>query len=178
MNFIKKRNLPELLAPAGSFEHLKAAVAAGADAIYMGGEKFGARAYAHNFSREDMIEALQFAHFHERKLYLTVNTLMKEKELFEELGDFLFPYYENGLDGVIVQDIGAVRFIRENFPDLEIHGSTQLTVTDFRGAVAAKRMGMTRVVPARELSLAEIKRIKKETGLEVEVFFHGALCYC
>ena len=87
MNFIKKRNLPELLAPAGSFEHLKAAVAAGADAIYMGGEKFGARAYAHNFSREDMIEALQFAHFHERKLYLTVNTLMKEKELFEELGD-------------------------------------------------------------------------------------------
>ena len=106
----------------------------------MGGEKFGARAYAHNFSREDMIEALQFAHFHERKLYLTVNTLMKEKELFEELGDFLFPYYENGLDGVIVQDIGAVRFIRENFPDLEIHGSTQLTVTDFRGAVAAKRM--------------------------------------
>ena len=178
MNFIKKRNLPELLAPAGSFEHLKAAVAAGADAIYMGGEKFGARAYAHNFSREDMIEALQFAHFHERKLYLTVNTLMKEKELFEELGDFLFPYYENGLDGVIVQDIGAVRFIRENFPDLEIHGSTQLTVTDFRGAVAAKRMGMTRVVPARELSLAEIKRIKKETGLEVEVFVHGALCYC
>ena len=91
---------------------------------------------------------------------------MKEKELFEELGDFLFPYYENGLDGVIVQDIGAVRFIRENFPDLEIHGSTQLTVTDFRGAVAAKRMGMTRVVLARELSLAEIKRIKKETGLK------------
>lgn len=178
MNFIKKRNLPELLAPAGSFEHLKAAVAAGADAIYMGGEKFGARAYAHNFSREDMIEALQFAHFHERKLYLTVNTLMKEKELFEQLGDFLFPYYENGLDGVIVQDIGAVRFIRENFPGLEIHGSTQMTVTDFRGAVAAKRMGMTRVVPARELSLAEIKRIKEETGLEVEVFVHGALCYC
>ena len=93
MNFIKKRNLPELLAPAGSFEHLKAAVAAGADAIYMGGEKFGARAYAHNFSREDMIEALQFAHFHERKLYLTVNTLMKEKELFEELGDFLFLFF-------------------------------------------------------------------------------------
>ena len=178
MNFIKKRNLPELLAPAGSFEHLKAAVAAGADAIYMGGEKFGARAYAHNFSREDMIEALQFAHFHERKLYLTVNTLMKEKELFEELGDFLFPYYENGLDGVIVQDIGAVRFIRENFPDLEIHGSTQLTVTDFRGAVAAKRMGMTRVVPAREISLEEIAAIRQNTSLEIECFVHGALCYC
>lgn len=178
MNFIKRRNLPELLAPAGSLEHLKAAVAAGADAVYMGGEKFGARAYAQNFSRKDMIEALQFAHFHERKLYLTVNTLMKEKELFEELGDFLFPYYENGLDGVIVQDLGAVRYIREHFPGMEIHGSTQMTVTDVSGAIAAKRMGMTRVVPARELSLEEIKKIKKETGLEVEVFVHGALCYC
>ena len=102
MSFVKRGNLPELLAPAGSLEHLKAAVSAGADAIYMGGEKFGARAYAQNFSREDMIEALQIAHFHERKLYLTVNTLMKEEELFEELGEFLFPYYENGLDGVIV----------------------------------------------------------------------------
>lgn len=178
MNFIKKRNLPELLAPAGSFEHLKAAVAAGADAIYMGGERFGARAYAHNFSREDMIEALQYAHFHERKLYMTVNTLMKERELLEQLGDFLFPYYEHGLDGVIVQDPGVVRFIRENFPDLEIHGSTQMTITDFHGAIAAKRMGMTRVVPARELSLSEVKRIKEATGLEVEVFVHGALCYC
>lgn len=107
MSFVKRGNLPELLAPAGSLEHLKAAVSAGADAIYMGGEKFGARAYAQNFSREDMIEALQIAHFHERKLYLTVNTLMKEEELFEELGEFLFPYYENGLDGVIVQDMGS-----------------------------------------------------------------------
>lgn len=178
MNFVKGRRIPELLAPAGSFEHLKAAVHAGADAIYMGGEKFGARAYAHNFSREDMIEALEFAHFHERKLYMTVNTLMKESELSEELGDFLLPYYEHGLDGVIVQDFGAVRFIRENFPGMEIHGSTQMTVTDFHGAVAAKRMGLSRVVPARELSLAEIKRIKAETGLEVEVFVHGALCYC
>ena len=178
MNFVKRRRTPELLAPAGSFEHLKAAVNAGADAIYMGGEKFGARAYAHNFSREDMIEALEFAHFHEKKLYLTVNTLMKERELFEELGDFLLPYYEHGLDGVIVQDLGAVRFIRNNFPGMEIHGSTQMTITDFHGAVAAKRMGLSRVVPARELSLSEIKRIKEETGLEVEVFVHGALCYC
>ena len=178
MSFVKRGNLPELLAPAGSLEHLKAAVAAAADAIYMGGEKFGARAYAQNFSREDMIEALQIAHFHERKLYLTVNTLMKEEELFEELGEFLFPYYENGLDGVIVQDMGAARFIREHFPEIEIHGSTQMTVTDIHGAVAAKRMGMTRVVPARELSLEEIKEIKEKTGLDIEVFVHGALCYC
>lgn len=178
MSFVKERRIPELLAPAGSLEHLKAAVRAGADAVYMGGEKFSARAYAQNFSSIDMIEALEFAHFHERKLYLTVNTLMKERELADELGDFLLPYYENGLDGVIVQDLGAVRFIRENFPDMEIHGSTQMTVTDYHGAVAAKRMGMTRVVPARELSLSEIKRIKEKTGLEVEVFIHGALCYC
>ena len=178
MSFVKRGNLPELLAPAGSLEHLKAAVSAGADAIYMGGEKFGARAYAQNFSREDMIEALQIAHFHERKFYLTVNTLMKEEELFEELGEFLFPYYENGLDGVIVQDMGAARFIREHFPEIEIHGSTQMTVTDIHGAVAAKRMGMTRVVPARELSLEEIKEIKEKTGLDIEVFVHGALCYC
>lgn len=141
MSFVKRGNLPELLAPAGSLEHLKAAVSAGADAIYMGGEKFGARAYAQNFSREDMIEALQIAHFHERKLYLTVNTLMKEEELFEELGEFLFPYYENGLDGVIVQDMGAARFIREHFPEIEIHGSTQMTVTDIHGAVAGKKNG-------------------------------------
>ena len=178
MSIVKRRMMPELLAPAGSLEHLKAAVNAGADAVYMGGEKFGARAYAHNFSKDDMIEALQFAHFHGRKLYLTVNTLMKEHELFEELGDFLFPYYEHGLDGVIVQDLGAVNFIRENFSDIEIHGSTQMTITDFHGAVAAKRMGLTRVVPARELSLTEIKKIREETGLEVEVFVHGALCYC
>lgn len=178
MSSVKRMNLPELLAPAGSLEHLKAAVTAGADAVYMGGEKFGARAYAQNFSRGEMIEALQFAHFHERKLYLTVNTLMKEEELFNELGEFLFPYYENGLDGVIVQDLGAVRYIREHFPKMEIHGSTQMTVTDAYGAMAAKRMGMTRVVPARELSLEEIKSIKEKTGLEVEVFVHGALCYC
>lgn len=178
MNSVKRMNLPELLAPAGSLEHLKAAVTAGADAVYMGGEKFGARAYAQNFSRGEMIEALQFAHFHERKLYLTVNTLMKEEELFNELGEFLLPYYENGLDGVIVQDLGAVRYIREHFPGMEIHGSTQMTVTDFYGAMAAKRMGMTRVVPARELSLEEIQSIKEKTGLEVEVFVHGALCYC
>ena len=178
MSFVKRGNLPELLAPAGSLEHLKAAVSAGADAIYMGGEKFGARAYAQNFSREDMIEALQIAHFHERKLYLTVNTLMKEEELFEELGEFLFPYYENGLDGVIVQDMGAARYIREQFPDMDIHASTQMTVTDIHGAVAAKRMGMTRVVPARELSLEEIREIKEKTGLDIEVFVHGALCYC
>ena len=176
MNKIVK--LPELLAPAGSFEHLKAAVKAGADAVYMGGHQFGARAYADNFSPQEIIDAIHYAHFYDTRLYLTVNTLMKEKELQEKLYGFLKPYYEAGLDGVIVQDPGTASFIRTNFPDMEIHGSTQMTVTDVYGAKAVKRLGMCRVVPARELSLNEIVRIKKETGLEIEIFIHGALCYC
>ncbi len=179
MNYIKKeKNLPELLAPAGSLEHLRAAVFAGADAVYMGGARFGARAYARNLHREEISEALRFTHFYEKKLYLTVNTLMKEQEIKEELGDFLFPYYEAGLDGVIVQDLGAARFIRKNFPEMEIHGSTQMTITTGEGARAAARMGMSRVVPARELSFKEIQTIREESGLEIEVFIHGALCYC
>lgn len=170
--------LPELLAPAGSFEHLKAAIKAGADAVYMGGQQFGARAYADNFTRENLVEALHYAHFYEKRLYLTVNTLVKEKELKEQLFDFLQPFYEEGLDGVIVQDLGAVSLIRQNFPDMEIHGSTQMTIMDVYGAKAAARLGMCRVVPARELSLDELRQIKEETGLELEVFIHGALCYC
>ena len=170
--------LPELLAPAGSFAHMKAAVSAGADAVYMGGRKFGARAYADNLTCDDLADALHYAHFYNKKLYLTVNTLIKERELEEQLYDFLFPFYEEGLDGVIVQDPGAADYIRRHFTGLEIHGSTQMTITDVYGARAAARLGMNRVVPARELSLAEIARIKKETGLDVEVFVHGALCYC
>lgn len=173
-----KNILPELLAPAGSFEHLKAAVKAGADAVYMGGQQFGARAYADNFTKETVIEALHYAHFYEKKIYLTVNTLMKEEEIAERLYDFLLPFYEEGLDGVIVQDLGAASFIRKHFPEMQIHGSTQMTITDVYGAKAAARLGMNRIVPARELSMEELKHIKEETGLELEVFIHGALCYC
>ena len=171
-------SLPELLAPAGSFAHLTAAIKAGADAVYMGGQRFGARAYADNFTGDNLVEALHYAHFYGKRLYLTVNTLMKEKELEEDLHAFLLPFYEEGLDGVIVQDPGAAAFIRQHFPGMEIHGSTQMTITDSYGAKAAARLGMNRVVPARELSLPELVRIKKETGLELEVFIHGALCYC
>ena len=173
-----KIRLPELLAPAGSFTHLKAAIKAGADAVYMGGQQFGARAYADNFTRENVLDALQYAHFYEKRLYLTVNTLMKEKEITGQLYDFLLPFYEAGLDGVIVQDLGAAAFIRRYFPEMEVHGSTQMTIVDVAGARAAARLGMNRIVPARELSLKEIRRIKEETGLEIEVFVHGALCYC
>ncbi len=171
-------NMPELLAPAGSFAHLKAAVNAGADAVYMGGRQYSARAYAENFSKEEILEALRYAHFYEKKLYLTVNTLMKEKELEEQLYDFLLPLYEAGLDGVIVQDLGAADLIRRHFPGMKLHGSTQMTITDVCGARAAGRLGLKRIVAARELGLSELRAIKQGTALELEVFVHGALCYC
>lgn len=168
----------ELLAPAGSFEIFKAVIAAGADAVYVGGNAFGARAYANNFSEEELLEAIDYAHLHHRKLYLTVNTLFKEKELNEQLYPYLLPYYRQGLDAVIVQDIGAMAFIREYFPGLEIHTSTQMTVTNRYGAEMMKALGATRVVTAREMSFAEIEDIAKNVDVEIESFVHGALCYC
>lgn len=167
----------EILAPAGSMECLRAAVAAGADAIYLGGTKFGARAYAQNLSEEDLVQAIEYVHIHGRKIYMTVNTLLKDREL-NELYAYLLPYYRAGLDGVIVQDIGAVKFIGEYFPEMPVHASTQMTITNTLGADFLKRYGITRVVPARELSLKEIRDMKKQTGLEMECFVHGALCYC
>ena len=167
----------EILAPAGSMECLRAAVAAGADAVYLGGTKFGARAYAQNLSEEDLVQAIEYVHIHGRKIYMTVNTLLKDREL-NELYAYLLPYYKAGLDGVIVQDIGAVKFIGEHFPEMPVHASTQMTITNTLGAEFLKRYGITRVVPARELSLKEIRDMKKQTGLEMECFVHGALCYC
>ena len=140
----------EILAPAGSYTAFQAALHAGADAVYAGGTRFGARAFADNFTEEEMIRAIHEAHFFGRRLYMTVNTLLKESET-EGLYDYLLPYYENGLDAVIVQDFGVVEFVRKYFPDLDIHASTQMTVTDVYGARFARDCGMTRVVPAREL---------------------------
>ncbi len=168
----------ELLAPAGSFEIFKAVIAAGADAVYVGGNAFGARAYANNFSEDELLEAIDYAHLHHRKLYLTVNTLFKEKELKEQLYPYLLPYYKQGLDAVIVQDIGVLSFIREYFPGLEIHTSTQMTVTNRYGAELMKELGASRVVTAREMSFAEIEDIAKNVDVEIESFVHGALCYC
>lgn len=168
----------ELLAPAGSGDSLRAAVNAGADAVYIGGSMFGARAYADNPDEDQLIEGIEYCHLHGRKLYMTVNTLLKEQELRTKLYPFLLPYYEHGVDGLIVQDLGVVRFVREHFPGLEVHASTQMTVTSPEGAKLLKEIGITRVVPARELSLEEIRNIIEETGLEVETFIHGAMCYC
>lgn len=167
----------EILAPAGSFESMKAAVAAGADAVYMGGRRFGARAYADNPEEDKMLEAIDYVHLHGCRLYMTVNTLVKDKEL-EALFPYLKPYYEQGLDAAIVQDMGVFSFLREFFPALPIHASTQMTVTGALGAGRIMKMGASRIVTARELSLEEIRRIYDETGAEIESFVHGALCYC
>lgn len=172
-----KQRQVEVLAPAGSFESMKAAIAAGADAVYIGGSQFGARAYADNLDEDHMLEAINYAHLHGASLYMTVNTLVKEKEL-DSLFDYLNPYYMAGLDAVIVQDMGVFTYIREHFPDLDIHASTQMTITGAEGASLLKKMGASRVVTARELSLEEIARIHREVGVEIESFVHGALCYC
>ncbi|MBQ7358761.1 MAG: U32 family peptidase [Lachnospiraceae bacterium] len=167
----------ELLAPAGSYESLIGALHAGADAIYLGGEKFGARAFAENFTTETLCHGIKYAHALGKKIFLTVNTLVKEKE-FDEIYDYIYPFYKAGLDAVIVQDLGVFQFIKRHFPDMELHVSTQMTITGTYGAKLLKEMGAHRIVPARELSLNEIKDIKQETGLDIETFVHGAMCYC
>lgn len=166
----------ELLAPAGNLEIFKGVIESGADAVYVGGSMFGARAYANNFTEEELLEAIDFAHLRGVKVYLTVNTLIKNSE-FSKLYDYLLLYYKRGLDAVIVQDIGVVKAIHEYFPSMEIHTSTQMTVTGADGVRFLSQFGVTRVVMAREVSLAEMKRIHEETGMELEAFVHGALCY-
>lgn len=167
----------ELLAPAGSYESMVAAYSAGADAVYIGGAKFGARAFADNLDTEQMKKAIDYAHIRGRKLYLTVNTLLKQKET-EELYDYLLPFYREGLDAVIVQDFGVFQMVREAFPDMDLHASTQMTVTGVRGAAWLQERGASRVVTARELSMEEIRKIHEQVPIEIESFVHGALCFC
>ena len=168
---------PEILAPAGSMEALKAAVAAGADAVYMGGSQFGARAFADNPDTDEMLEAIRYVHLRGKRLYLTVNTLVKEQE-FGALYEFLAPYYSAGLDAAIVQDVGVLHFLAKEFPGLSLHASTQMTLTAAEGIRLFDGYPVTRLVPARELSLPEIRSICQKSGKEVEIFVHGALCYC
>lgn len=173
---MSKQHYPEILAPCGSYEILIAAVRAGADACYIGGNKFGARAYASNLNEDNISPAINYAHLHNVKVYLTINTLFKEQEIYE-LYDYLLPYYEAGIDAVIVQDLGVFKFVRETFPDLPIHCSTQMNITSYHAAKLMKELGAARVVPAREMSLTEIKKIKENVDIEVECFVHGAMCY-
>ena len=167
----------ELLAPAGNYECFWGAIQAGADAVYLGGSKFSARAYADNFTDEEICKAILYAHVCGKKVYMTVNTLLKDGEL-SELVPYMRPFYEAGLDGVIVQDFGVFTALKEAFPGLSLHASTQMTLTGSMGTAFLQSLGAERIVPARELSLQEIKKIKEDTGIEVEVFVHGAMCYC
>lgn len=168
----------ELLAPAGSYEAMRAAINAGADAVYLGGEKFGARAFADNLKEEQLVQAIRECHLHDKKLYLTVNTLLKNREIEREFYEYLRPYYESGLDAVIVQDLGVLEFVKTYFPNLHIHASTQMTITGVESAKLLKDAGASRIVTARELSVSEIRAIYDATHLEIESFVHGALCYC
>lgn len=168
----------EILAPAGSYAGLQAAVAAGCDAVYIGGSQFGARAYADNPDTQTMIQAIEYCHLQGVKLYLTVNTLLKDQELQTSLYDYILPFYEAGLDAAIVQDLGVVRALHRWFPDLDLHASTQMNLVMGKGMDRLKQYGITRIVPARELSLQELEQMRQDTDLELEVFVHGALCYC
>lgn len=171
-------NQVELLAPAGSYESALAAFNAGADAVYAGGEFFSARAYAENFTTKQLLEVMDYAHLHGKKVYLTINTLLKEQELSGQLFSYLQPLYCAGLDAVIVQDLGVLQFIRKYFPKLRIHASTQMTVFGKETAKALEKSGVSRIVVPREFSLEEIRDIRNATALEIESFVHGALCYC
>ena len=169
-------NKVELLSPAGSYEGLIGTINAGADAIYLGGTRFSARANAANFDDESLIRAINLAHLFRRRIYLTLNTLIKEKE-FSALDSYLGPLYEAGLDAVIIQDFGVLHWLRKNFPDLPVHASTQMNITHAYGAEFLRKAGVARIIPARELSLIELTAIRKKVDIELETFVHGAMCY-
>ncbi|WP_032121573.1 U32 family peptidase [Clostridium amazonitimonense] len=167
----------ELLAPAGSIESLYAAINSGADAVYMGGSKFSARAYATNFNNEDLIKAVDYVHLNGKKVYITLNTLIKQHEI-DEVIDYIRFLYKIGVDALITQDLGVAYIIQNLFKDFEIHASTQMTIHNGEGATFLKNLGFKRIVLSRELSIEEIKYISDDLGIETEMFIHGALCIC
>lgn len=178
MQIMASKSIPELLAPAGSMDALKAAVYAGADAVYLSGKSFGARHYADNFSKAEMEEAMDYAHLHDLKAYITVNTLIKDVEL-EKVAKYLFWLYERGADAVILQDVGVASLCRELVADMDMHASTQMSINSWEGVKWARDFGFKRVVLAREMKLPEIEDIvqRKSNKIELEIFAHGALCY-
>ena len=171
----KKKEI-EILAPAGSVERMRAAFAGGADACYIGGKSFGARAFADNPEEKELVEAIHYAHVHDKKLYMTINTLIKENEM-KGLYNYVLPYYKAGIDAILVQDFGVLKFLRESFPDLALHASTQMSVCDTGATRLLKQYGVERLVLSRELSLKEVEAFK-EDDIEIECFVHGALCVC
>ena len=174
--------IPELLAPAGGMAQLRAAVENGADAVYMGGKLFNARINAANFTDDEMKEAIAYARLKGVRLYVTMNTLIKDSELAAAL-DYAAFLYDEGADALIIQDLGFAELVKRYIPDLPLHLSTQGTVYNIEGARAAKRLGFSRVIVAREMTLEEIREIagrdrSEEELPEIEVFVHGALCIC
>ena len=173
----RKDKLPELLAPAGDFGCLVAAVRGGADAVYIGGKSFGARAFARNFDIGEISRAAAYCHIHGVRLYVTVNTLLLESELSDAV-NFAIELYRVGVDALIVADLGLVRILRRELPDMELHASTQMSVHNSLGADMAHSLGLCRVVLARETSGEDIRQITEKCKPEIEVFVHGALCVC
>jgi len=165
----------ELLAPAGDFSCLKAAIEAGCDAVYIGGKLFGARAFSSNFTDEEIVKAINYAHLYGVKVYVTTNILVYEKEVdsFLEYISFL---HRNNVDAVIIQDLGMLDLVRKTFPNLEVHASTQMHIHNLDGASFMEKLGVKRVVLARETSVSKIKEIKENTNIDIEIFVHGALC--
>lgn len=169
------KNSYEILAPAGNYDTLVAAISAGADALYLGGQKFSARAKANNFTLDEIKRAVDYAHLHDKKIFVTINILIDDEELFETL-EFVKNLYSLNVDALIVQDLGLAWIIKKEFPDFELHASTQMTINNYYGAKFLKKLGFKRVVLARETSLNELKLIKNNLDLEIETFIHGALC--
>jgi putative protease len=167
--------MTELLAPAGSMEALNAAISNGCDAIYLGMQKFGARAYSSNFDLESLKDAITYAHLRNVKVYVTMNTIVFENEI-QEMQDQIHNLNEIGVDGIIVQDLAAFYYIVENFLDMEVHCSTQMGIDDLDGALLFKELGAKRVVLSRELDLEKVKEIKRVAKIPIEIFIHGALC--
>ena len=173
----RKTDLPELLAPAGSVEALYAAVAGGADAVYLGGKAFGARAFAKNFDEAALVRAVAYCHLHGVRLYVTVNTLVYEREIPAWLA-YCRSLYAMGVDALIVTDLGGISLLRKHLPDMEIHASTQMGLHNSEGIREAEKLGFSRAVVARECSLSDIRSIVENSPLEIEMFLHGALCVC
>ena len=168
-------NKIEVLAPAGTIESLYAAINKGADAVYLGGNKFSARAYASNFDNENMQKAIDYAHSYGVKIYVTINTILKENEI-EEAVRYVGYLYEIGADALIIQDLGLFKRIKEEYPDLELHASTQMTIHNGEAAIYFKEKGFHRLVLSREMTIEEIKHISTDLNIETEMFVHGAIC--
>lgn len=169
--------IPELLSPAGDFESLKAAVQNGANAIYLGASSFNARANASNFSLEELEEAIFYCKLRNVKVYLTLNTLINNDEIHEAT-NLAVSAYNLGIDGIIIQDLGLAKILHDNYPEIPLHASTQMTIYNLEGVKKLEALGFKRIVLARELPISEIKNICENTSVEIEVFIHGALCVC